>query len=659
MKTPLPLLAFVCALAAPLAVRADPPAPAAPPFSTANLLVVDWSQFGPGSAAGAIKTACADGTVVAYKDVTNQIANKLKTRAGYSDTPIPLYCAHINPDGQGHMDPIDAKVLNLTVYFPHALNVNDSWDNKGTDFKLNRTANSYPVVLRLPKPADFQPPQPAPKPAPPAPKPPRPTPPGPRPVPPVHRLSAIELQAHEKNWLALDEYIDYRTQHAAIVNAKPAPKDKHSKLMKLFAAFRAKIENNLPPASLSDYQAEIAKTPGASASAVAAYEAELDQKVSGYQYAASDTALTPDELTKLKTLPSSAGAPKTQVDDYNAELARDKQTVDTGEKADAADPDHDAANVVPYRYNILYYRTTTAYRKKIGGGPGNGGTVDPSLGLPDALKPYVKDQWPAYQTKRDADLKIIADPNASAADKTNAQTDLKAANEGLLQAVRSQQGTLSAADVAGVKNALSGVYSKYWAELCMPYTNPAGGAGMSAAPTCLTPDQVAAAETQQCGGLAATTVTAGKTAKDATTSTPNPKSDCITKIAKQLCGTSSSAATPAPAGQWSADPKSGLGLACLNGGPVNPNPSPINPGGGGTPPTPSGSAVNNQGNTSDATPATPDSNMMTHIRSGVTGALAGLILGTLFGPVGILVGAAIGFGVGYLGDRYLGSGKGS
>jgi hypothetical protein len=648
MNKPLPLLAIVCALAAPIGAIAPAvqpaPAPApVPAFNPANLLIVSWNAGDP--AAAAAKAACKDGTLVAYKDVVEEVSNSLATRGGKNES-IPLYCARVNADKNGSVTALTAAdALDLSVYYPHIFHVADPWSN-GADYKLNRSLRSLPIDLRQPGPNDFQPQKPV---TPPAPVPPVPQPaPNPRPTP--NHAGAVPLTAHEKNWLALDEFIDYRAKIAA---AK-TPADKK----KLYAQFRQNIQNNLPPASVGAYTAELAKTPAATAAARKAYETELDGIVAGFNYAPNDIALTPDETTKLKTLPSASGAPKTQVDDYQAELAADKQKVDDGEKADAANPNHDAANVVPYRDNILYFRTTTAYRKKIGGGPANpGGGADPSLGLPDALKPWAQDKWPAYQTQRDADLKVIGDPSASAADKAKAQSDLSAANESILQVVRGQQAALKPADVQGIQAALSGAYSKYWGQLCLPYNNSAGGAAMTAAPSCLTPDQVQAQVSAQCKvattpGSQKAAVTTG--AADTTTGGMNQQ--CVLNIKKQMCG-AAAAPTPAanPAGPWKPDPSSGLGLACLNN-PSNPGTNPAPPpdvGPSGAPPSPAGVAV---ANTSDATPAKPDPNIMTHVRTGITGALAGMILGMLGGPIGMLIGAGIGFGLGYVGDMTLGSG---
>jgi hypothetical protein len=176
---PLPLLVAVCALAGPAAATSVTPAPteskptAAPAFDASDLLVVDWSQFGPGPAANGIQQTCASGTVAALKDQVISISNDVSTRVGYNE-PIPLYCAYGGANGQGgSLVPIPAATLNLTVYFPHVFSVAVPYQN-GADYKLNRGPQSASITLRDVKSGDIKPV-----------KPPTP-PPHPPPQPPPH-----------------------------------------------------------------------------------------------------------------------------------------------------------------------------------------------------------------------------------------------------------------------------------------------------------------------------------------------------------------------------------------------------------------------------------------------------------------------------------------
>ncbi|NNN06393.1 MAG: hypothetical protein HKL90_10875 [Elusimicrobia bacterium] len=478
-----------------------------------------------------------------------------------------------------------------------------------------------------------------------------PTTPPVKPVPNPHGHgggpTADALTAAETNWLALDQFEHYRNLHWKILHEKLAPKTRNLRLAELFNRTRAEIELNLPPASAGQYKDALGKGRTENLERIAAKAA----------YAASDIALTGDEQARLGKMPSSTGPGKTLLEDYNAEIVLDGKQVDQGESAEPVKL-RDAAAIITDRKNILYFRTTTDYRRRAGAGPAAGGTVDPTLGLPDALQPYLKAQWPDYQKRRDADEKTIA-ANANPGDVQRAREDLDKANESALQGIRAQQKTLTKNDVGAIHSALSGAWGKFWNQLCLPYGS-SSGSGATTSSGCQSPDVIL--EMLKKCKIPTSTSTSGAQ----TTQTGGMSAECV---AAQRCQNLSPKTTPAPAPTFQADRNTQLGVACIPGNAPSADPS-----SGGTPtvppvPTPgSQTPAVNDGNVGDVGVGTTSSNtstpnkdthMMAHVMSGVGGAMVGLLFGVLFGPVGVLVGGALGFAAGFAADKYLPGGTGN
>lgn len=424
--------------------------------------------------------------------------------------------------------------------------------------------------------------------------------------------------------------------------------------MALFHDFRVKISSNLPPGNLPDYQKWRTGTP--TTAQLAKYTSDFDTAVSKYQYDQYDIALNQADQDLAKKTPSiTAVAGKTLSDDYTAEIAADGAKVDAGETADKGTP-HDDAKIVPLRKNILYFHTADKFRKLLHpAAPVNPTPVaaDKGLYLPDGLQPFVKNDatWATYVKQRETDRAVINNPKSDPADVTAAKADLAKANEGILALVRARQGDHSL-DVAGLKSLLSGDFAPAWKQLCDPYNRNGPSSPMSG-PTsqdCIPPSAYPA-EYAKCK-TPVTSTPGDKGAPPTQTGGLNPT--CVAAIKTQCTGTTTGAPQTS---SFTTDQNSALGIACLNAPTNTVTPSndqttaTVNTS-NGVVPDPAGKPAT-QGDTS---PAKPDANLMTHVRNGVGGALVGIIFGVFFGPVGVIAGAALGFGIGYLGDRFFGSG---
>jgi|GEM_PF-2515063 len=565
----------------------------------------------------------------------------------------PMFCGNRDANNAPLLAPIANHKLTATPQAGHVIVRFDGGPYNASDPDSQLKLVPVAVSALPPGEGGGDNPTPGPKPGP---KPPRP---GPSPQP--GHLSAIALTTHEKNWLDFGEYKSYRDQHAKIENAKPAPKDKHSQLVKLYSKFRDAIQKNVPPASNGDYTAERAKTPASTPAGIAAYIKELDGKAAGYQYTAADIALSDDEQKKAQKAPSSsADASKTLLDDYTAERAQDAQSVTSAETADHGTP-HDDAKIAAKRTDILYFRTTTKFRALLGGGQ-PGPTDNAGLTLPAELGQYFRDDrskaaWQDYLKKSQAALADMKDP----AKKAQATAALAAANKEALNYLRDEQGTLTAEDAAKIKHILSGQNEPFWdpdttGSLCYDFKHGSSQEQMSAAASKCSDADIAQKIKESCK----ITPTNTTSANGVPTQTGGYDSNCVAHI-NHACTSVAAGTAPTAGGSQShqkPDPSKPLGLACLNtqpgGDPSN------NPGNGYTPTvipdaptTADGTPVKAGENSDKTTQQKPDPNNMSHVRSGLGGALVGLIFGTFFGPVGVLVGAAVGFGAGYAADKYL------
>jgi len=571
---------------------------------------------------GVIKAACPDGTLVisAADDANILRLNMNVWHIGDVSKAATPHCGNSAPSGVA----LTPTVGPSTVALIHGAGINQ--------YMLNIGAHGNKVAVRPATASDFKP---APGPANPS------HPPTPRPVPPGH-VGPIKLTPHEKNWLDFDQYQDYKKRHAAAKGA--------TELAALFNEFRGKIQLNLPPLKVDDYKSKVAAlTPSTTA--------QFDAEVHKYKYADTDIALSASDLAKLTAQ---------QQTDYKTELAADATQV-TDAEAKLPANQRDSAHVVPYRINILKFRTTTKYRALLGGGgttPANpdGWTHGLDNGL--AVAPYLgPDLWAKYQAALaaiDADKTKYPD----AATRNKAKDDVVTTYLGyLVSKFQADPTTFTQDKVKSVLATLLDVnQTDKWQkkQLCDP------SRWKQAAPTAAAPvrrDAVTQADAQVTMDSGNRTATGSTIATQIATTHQVAATDVhapATTVAAPPPPTQVAGPTDPVPGSWPPivppiDPaKSPVALACV------PDSSVSNPPGAPpstVPPPQQTTATTNQATTGDTPPKTGDTSaqIMSHVRSGIGGALIGIVFGTFFGPVGVLIGAAIGFGIGYAGDKYLGS----
>lgn len=652
---PLPLLALFCALAIP--AHAGTPAP-----------VAGSTTMSPQAAVQQLEFVNASPQDITQPLITSLCKSPGRLAARVSETPtvwtgkiaiVPLYCATLDAQG-AHLALLDVSKLALSSRYAspavYKLNIGKRQGNNVSFQQV--TAGNFSGGQTTPA---------------------TPTKPGKPGNPPTHHhhhhhhqkqpgaghVPAVQLTIHEKNWLSLAEFEDYRKSRAALLNAKPAPKDLPEKLAALYSRFRLKIHANFPPAFVGGYDATVAQTPGRNANAIKTYENKLDALALSARYAKDDTALTSAERVLLKQLPSKSNASQSLWDDYLAEIKNDGQMVDTGEAAEPPALRDAPGWLVNRRKHILYFHTTTAYRLQLAPAAWDpthdlARYPNPQHNFQKATGLFSSDDWNNY-------LKSIAAAPSNDAKDAVVKNYLQKLDRILLDPKMKDKYTEDY-----IKNTVFASLSPWQKQnLCNPPT-AAAGPSSGAAPTSPTINNTAnsVVGVSHSAGVNPDALIAQLAASKQAAQSPHGS------VAISTQPTAAPAPVPITVNiPVTIPPTSALKMACLN----EPNGGTASGPTGGTG-TGNGTGTNTNGNNTgiNQTPATNtdgvgpsntsdtasksntgDPNMWTHIRSGIGGALIGLVLGTFFGPVGVLFGGAIGFGLGFVADKYGPGGSGT